>query len=453
MEFDTNHFMALALFGSFIALIFMGYPVAWLMAGLSIAFTLISVLSDNYLDTFFGVDWGYTSIVVDRIYAVMSNWVLVALPMFIFMGIMLDRSGIAEDLMTDLAKLFGRMRGGIAISVVFIGVLLAASTGIIGASVVLLAILGVPLMLKNKYSPELACGVVCATGTLGILIPPSIMLVIMGDQIGISVGDLFMGAVFPGLLLGLLYTTYIVAYAWARPNVAPAPENSEPVSAIIVFNVLRSTIPPALLIFAVLGSIFFGIATPTEASGVGALGATLLALARKRLSLAGLNDVLRATSKTTAYIFALFVGATAFSLVLRGLGGDELIEGLLTSLPFGTQGVVIVVLLSAFILGFFLDWIEITLIILPLIAPVISSLGVDIVWFTVMFAVCLQTSFITPPVGFALFYMKGVAPAGISIVQVYRGVIPFVALQVVAVWVVFQWPSIVTWLPEVAYGP
>ncbi len=453
MEFDANHYMAMLLFASFIALIFMGYPVAWLMGGLAVIFTAISVASDTYLDTFFGVDWGYSSIVVARIYAVMSNWVLVALPMFIFMGIMLDRSGIAEDLMTDLSKLFGRVRGGLAITVVFIGVLLAASTGIIGAAVVLLAILGVPLMLKHNYRPELACGVVCATGTLGILIPPSIMLVMMGDQIRISVGDLFMGAVFPGLLLGALYTIYILGYAWIRPSVAPAPEQAEPVTPRILLNVLRSTIPPAALIFAVLGSIFFGIATPTEASGVGALGAMLLALARGRLSLQGLREVVRETTKTTAYIFALFVGATAFSLVLRGFGGDEVIESALTGLPFETDGVVIVVLIAAFFLGFFLDWIEITLIILPLIAPIMNDLGVDLVWFTVMFAVCLQTSFITPPVGFALFYMKGVAPKGIDITTVYKGVIPFVILQMVAVAVVFNWPAIVTWLPEVAYGP
>lgn len=452
MELEANHIMAMALFASFILLIFMGYPVAWLMGGLAIIFTALSVVSDNYLDTFFGLDWGYTSIVVARIYAVMSNWVLVALPMFIFMGIMLDRSGIAEDLMTDLSKLFGRVRGGLAITVIFIGVLLAASTGIIGASVVLLAILGVPLMLKHNYRPELACGVVCATGTLGILIPPSIMLVMMGDQIRISVGDLFMGAVFPGLLLGFLYTAYVLIYAFIRPSAAPAPENAEPVSWKILFNVLRSTIPPAALIFAVLGSIFFGIATPTEASGVGALGALLLALARRRLSWSGLNGVVRQTTKTTAYIFALFVGATAFSLVLRGLGGDEVIEGALTGLPFGTEGVVIVVLIATFFLGFFLDWIEITLIILPLIAPVMHGMGVDLVWFTVMFAVCLQTSFITPPVGFALFYMKGVAPKGIEITTVYKGVIPFVILQMIAVGMVFNWPAIVTWLPEVAYG-
>lgn len=445
--------MAMALFASFIIFIFMGYPVAWLMGGLAILFTLIGVLSDAYLDTFFGLDWGYSSIVVTRIYAVMSNWVLVALPMFIFMGIMLDRSGIAEDLMTDLARLFGRLRGGIAISVVFIGVLLAASTGIIGAAVVLLSILGIPLMLKNNYMPEIACGVVCATGTLGILIPPSIMLVIMGDQIGISVGDLFMGAVFPGLLLGMLYTVYIIVCAWLIPSAAPAPVHAEPVTVRILLNVLRSTVPPALLIFAVLGSIFFGVATPTEASGVGALGATMLALARKRLSFSGLHEVIKKTSSTTAYIFALFVGATAFSLVLRGLGGDDIIEGVLTSLPFGENGIIMIILFSVFILGFFLDWIEITLIILPLIAPVINALGVDIVWFAVMFAVCLQTSFITPPVGFALFYMKGVAPKGITIVHVYKGIIPFVFIQLIAVYTVFNFPKIVTWLPELAYGP
>ncbi len=451
MEFDPNHYMAVALFASFIIFIFIGYPVAWLMGGLAVLFTSIAILSDTYLDTFFGLDWGYTSIMVTRIYAVMNNWVLVALPMFIFMGIMLDRSGIAEDLMTDLAKLFGRLRGGIAIAVVFIGVLLAASTGIIGAAVVLLSILGIPLMLKNNYKPEFACGVVCATGTLGILIPPSIMLVIMGDQIGISVGDLFMGAVFPGLLLGMLYTTYIIVYAWLAPSVAPAPKNAESVTIRILLNVLRSTVPPALLIFAVLGSIFFGIATPTEASGVGALGATMLALVKRRLSFSGIRDVIRKTSSTTAYIFALFVGATAFSLVLRGLGGDEIIESALTSLPFGKSGIVLIILFSVFILGFFLDWIEITLIILPLIAPVTSALDINIVWFTVMFAVCLQTSFITPPVGFALFYMKGVAPDGITISHIYKGVVPFVILQLIAVYLIFNLPQIVTWLPKMAY--
>jgi len=452
MNLIIENFLAIALFFSFILFIFSGFPIAWLMGGLSVLFTLIVILSDTYLDTFFGIDWGFASMVVYRLYGVMENWVLVALPMFIFMGVMLDKSGIAEDLMKDLSRLFGRVRGGLAIAVVFIGVLLAASTGIIGAAVVLLTILGVPLMIKNNYNRDLACGVVCATGTLGILIPPSIMLVIMGDQVRVSVGDLFMGAVFPGLLLGLLYAVFILAYAWAKPNVAPAPKNAKPVTFEIIFSVFKSIIPPSLLIIAVLGSIFMGIATPTEASGVGALGASLLALIRKKLSFGDLKEVVKKTTQTTSYIFALFVGATAFALILRGLGGDELIEGALTGLKYGPEGVVILVLFIAFLLGFFLDWIEITLIILPFLAPVMQNLGVDLVWFLIMFAVVLQTSFITPPVGFALFYMKGVAPKGITIKNIYRGIIPFVILQLIAVIIIFNNPKIVTWLPAIAYG-
>ena len=452
MNLIIENFLAIALFFSFILFIFSGFPIAWLMGGLSVLFTLIAILSDTYLDTFFGIDWGFASMVVYRLYGVMENWVLVALPMFIFMGMMLDKSGIAEDLMKDLSRLFGRVRGGLAIAVVFIGVLLAASTGIIGAAVVLLTILGVPLMIKNNYNRDLACGVVCATGTLGILIPPSIMLVIMGDQVRVSVGDLFMGAVFPGLLLGLLYAVFILAYAWAKPNVAPAPKNAKPVTFEIIFSVFKSIIPPSLLIIAVLGSIFMGIATPTEASGVGALGASLLALIRKKLSFGDLKEVVKKTTQTTSYIFALFVGATAFALILRGLGGDELIEGALTGLKYGPEGVVILVLFIVFLLGFFLDWIEITLIILPFLAPVMQNLGVDLVWFLIMFAVVLQTSFITPPVGFALFYMKGVAPKGITIKNIYRGIIPFVILQLIAVIIIFNNPKIVTWLPAIAYG-
>lgn len=452
MNLIIENFLAIALFFSFILFIFSGFPIAWLMGGLSVLFTLIAILSDTYLDTFFGIDWGFASMVVYRLYGVMENWVLVALPMFIFMGMMLDKSGIAEDLMKDLTRLFGRVRGGLAIAVVFIGVLLAASTGIIGAAVVLLTILGVPLMIKNNYNRDLACGVVCATGTLGILIPPSIMLVIMGDQVRVSVGDLFMGAVFPGLLLGLLYTVFILAYAWAKPNVAPAPKNAKPVTLEIIFSVFKSIIPPSLLIIAVLGSIFMGIATPTEASGVGALGASLLALIRRKLSFGDLKEVVKKTTQTTSYIFALFVGATAFALILRGLGGDELIEGALTGLKYGPEGVVILVLFIVFLLGFFLDWIEITLIILPFLAPVMQNLGVDLVWFLIMFAVVLQTSFITPPVGFALFYMKGVAPKGITIKNIYRGIIPFVILQLIAVIIIFNNPKIVTWLPTIAYG-
>ncbi|WP_417225445.1 TRAP transporter large permease [Amphritea sp.] len=449
---EINEILAMTMFGCFIAFLFSGFPVAWVLGGVAIIFAALAMLMDLWFDAFIGVDWNYVSIVVPRMWAVMTNWVLVALPMFVFMGLMLDRSGVAEDLMSNLARLFGKVRGGLAVTVTFVGLLLAASTGIIGASVVLLAVLGVPLMLREGYSKELACGTVCSTGTLGILIPPSIMLVMMGDRIGLSVGDLFLGALFPGLLLAGLYVSYIMIYAFLRPQAAPVPKGTESLSMRVVFNVLWAVLPTAGLIMAVLGSIFFGIATPTEASGVGALGATLLALSKKRLSLKVLRDVGRETTKTTSFIFALLLGATAFSLVFRGLGGDELIEAALTGLPFGPTGIVICILLVTFILGFFLDWIELTLIILPLVAPVVAGLGFDLVWFTILFAVCLQTSFLTPPVGFALFYLKGVAPEGINLGHIYRGVVPFILIQLLGLAIVFYWQGIVTWLPAVAYS-
>ncbi|MDO6785044.1 TRAP transporter large permease subunit [Neptunomonas phycophila] len=450
---EINEVLAIAMFLTFISLLFSGFPVAWVMGGVAIIFSAIAILADTWFDAFIGIDWNYVSIVVPRMWDVMTNWVLVALPMFVFMGLMLDRSGVAEDLMVNLARLFGRVRGGLAVTVTFVGLLLAASTGIIGASVVLLAVLGVPLMMREGYSKELACGTVCSTGTLGILIPPSIMLVMMGDRIGLSVGDLFLGALFPGLLLAALYVTYIMIYGFLHPKAAPVPANAENVSLFILFSVLKAVLPTAGLILAVLGSIFFGIATPTEASGVGALGATLLALSKGRLSIKVLMEVCQETTKTTAFIFALLLGATAFSLILRGLGGDELIEGALTGLPFSPTGIVICILAVTFLLGFFLDWIELTLIILPLVAPVVANLGFDLVWFTILFAVCLQTSFLTPPVGFALFYLKGVAPEGIQLSHIYRGVLPFILIQLVGLTIVFYWQGIVTWLPAAAYTP
>ncbi|SIT09104.1 TRAP transporter large permease [Neptunomonas antarctica] len=449
---ETNEILAICMFGSFILLLFTGFPVAWVLGGVAILFSVIAMLTDHWFDAFIGIDWNYVSIVIPRMWAVMTNWVLVALPMFVFMGLMLDRSGIAESLMSNLARLFGKVRGGLAVTVTFVGLLLAASTGIIGASVVLLAVLGIPMMMREGYSKELACGTVCSTGTLGILIPPSIMLVMMGDRIGISVGDLFLGALFPGLLLAALYVTYILLIAYFRPSQAPTPANAEKVTLSLLFGVIWSVLPALALILTVLGSIFFGIATPTEASGVGALGATLLAWSKGRLSLSVLRDVGRETTKTTSFIFALLLGATAFSLVLRGLGGDEMIEGALLGLPFGPTGIVICILAVTFLLGFFLDWIELTLIILPLVAPVVAALGFDLVWFTVLFAVCLQTSFLTPPVGFALFYLKGVAPEGITLAHIYRGVIPFILIQIFALCIVFYWEGIVTWLPTTAYS-
>jgi tripartite ATP-independent transporter DctM subunit len=441
------------MFVSFIALIFSGFPVAWVLGGLAVAFTALGIIADVDLGIHTGVDWAYTSLAVERSWDVMNNWVLVALPMFITMGLLLDRSGIASELMTNFARLFGRVRGGLAVSVALIGMLLAAATGIIGASVVLLALLGLPVMLGRGYRPELAVGTVCAVGTLGILIPPSIMLVLMADRLSMPVGDLFLGALFPGVVLGCLYVFYILIYARLRPEAAPAPDDAAPITLRVAAGVLWSVLPAAGLILAVLGSIFFGIATPTEAAGVGAFGALAIAWGRGRLGRDVLREVLRDTTRTNGYLFAIFLGATAYSLVLRGLGGDQLIERLLLGLPFGPDGILISILFFTFLLGFFLDWIEITLIVLPLVGPVAEGLGFDLVWFTVLFAVCLQTSFLTPPVGFALFYLKGVAPEGISVNTIYRGVVPFIVLQLVGLAILFRWPALATWLPSVSYGP
>ena len=446
-----NEFLALAMFIAFILLVFTGFPVAWILAGLAVLFTCIALLFEIDLNIVTGVDWLYTSITVERVWNVMENWVMVALPMFIFMGLLLDRSGIANELMTSFAKLFRRVSGGLAISVTLIGVLLAATTGIIGASVVLLALLGLPVMLKQGYSPMLASGTVCAVGTLGILIPPSIMLVLMADRMAMPVGDLFLGAVFPGLLLGSLYVLYIVALGLIKPDFAPKLPDEGSFDFKELQRLVLAILPPAALILGVLGSIFFGVATPTEAAGVGALGALLLALWKRQLNLPVLREVLTETTKTTAFIFAILIGATAFSLVLRGLGGDELIERTLLNLPFGPTGVVITILFCTFLLGFFLDWIELTLIILPLVAPVVVSLGFDPVWFTVLFAVCLQTSFLTPPVGFAIFYLKGAAPPDLQATTIYKGVSPYIVLQLIGLGLIFYFTALVTWLPAQAY--
>ena len=306
-------------------------------------------------------------------------------------------------------------------------------------------------MLNQGYDKALATGTVCSVGTLGILIPPSIMLVLMADRMAMSVGDLFLGAVFPGVLLGGLYILYLLGYGLLQPDKAPAAQH-DPVDWKAVVDLFKAILPPAFLILAVLGSIFFGLATPTEAAGVGAAGALLLAGIKRQLGHRVMTEVLHETTRTTAFIFAVLLGATAFSLVLRGLGGDELIERVLLGLPFGPTGIVICILVATFLLGFFLDWIELTLIILPLVSPVVTGLGFDPVWFTVLFAVCLQTSFLTPPVGFAIFYLKGVAPEGVTVRDIYRGVVPFIILQLVGLVMIFNWDALVTWLPAQAYG-
>lgn len=447
----ANELLAIGMFLSFILLVFSGFPIAWILGGLAVIFSAISVILEVDFSIPTGMNWGYTSLSVDRIWNVMENWVMVALPMFILMGLLLDRSGIANNLMKSFSKLFGNINGGLAIAVSLIGLLLAASTGIIGASVVLLALLGLPVMLKEGYDRSFASGTVCAVGTLGILIPPSIMLVLMADRMAMSVGDLFLGAVFPGLILAGLYISYILFIGLVRPEQAPAASQDKFDFEDLV-SLSKAIIPPLLLIVAVLGSIFFGIATPTEAAGVGATGALLLTIINNQFEKTMLMEVLQETTRTTAFIFAILIGATAFSLVLRGLGGDQLVERALLGLPFGGTGIIISILFATFLLGFFLDWIELTLIVLPLVSPVVGTLGFDPIWFTVLFAVCLQTSFLTPPVGFAIFYLKGVAPPEINVQVIYKGVVPFVFLQILGGIIIFNFVSVVTWLPGQAYG-
>lgn len=460
---EINEILVLAMFGSFILLLFTGIPVAYVLAGVGIIFTFVAGYADEHYDAMTGLDFQTLGLIVNRVYQIMGNWILVALPMFIFMGIMLDKSGVAERLMTSMQELFGRVHGGLAITVTSIGIILAASTGIIGASVVLLAVMSLPAMQKQGYSKTLALGTIASAGTLGILIPPSIMLVIMADQLGLSVGDLFMAAVFPGLMLGLLYILYILIVGMVNPKAAPIPADAKPVTLATVIRVFKAIIPTLLLIFSVLGSIFTGVATPTEASGVGALGASLLAMYNKRFSIKVLKDVMHNTMNTTSYIFAIFIGASLFSLVLRELGGDEVIESFLTGLPFGPYGIIAFILLVVFFLGFFLDWIEITLIVLPLLAPVIGALDIAIngygvvddpkmVWFVMLVAMTLQTSFLTPPVGFALFYLKGVCPPDIKLIDIYKGVIPFIMIQLFALLLLIFWPELALWLPAMAYS-
>ncbi len=373
--------LVIAMFLSFVALLFTGIPVAWVLSGVGVLYCGIAYLGDNDIllwtgmeATFTGLDYLTLGAVVNRVFATMSNAVLVALPMFIFMGLMLDESGVAQRLMTLMQRLFGTMRGGLAITVTAIGIILAASNGIVGASVVLLGLLSMPAMMKQKYSKTLAAGVIASSGTLGILIPPSIMLVIMADQMALSVRDLFMAALFPGLIIGGLYIFYIVVIATLKADVAPLPEGAKKVDWAAIWDVFKAVLPPVALIFAVLGSIFAGLATPTEASGVGAAGATLLAIGYRRLTWAKLAEVTRNTFKTTAYIFAIFLGATCFAFVLRELGGDELITHTIEGMGLSEMSTVLFILLIVFLLGFVLDWIEITLIILPLVAPIIAAM-------------------------------------------------------------------------------
>jgi len=460
---EINDWLVISMFITFIGFLFTGIPIAWVLGGVGVLFAGIGYLSDIYLDTITGLDYNTVGLVANRIYKIMDNWVLVALPMFIFMGLALDESGVAEKLLRSLQKFFGRLRGGLAVTVVVLGIILAASTGIIGASVVLLAVMSLPIMLKQGYDKHIALGTIASSGTLGILIPPSIMLIIMADQVGISVGDLFMGAVFPGVLLGVLYIGFIFIYGLIKPEKMPIAEEDVDLKLDLklAFDLLKNIVPPLALILTVLGSIFFGFATPTEASGLGAFGALVLTAMNGKLNLKVLKKISQNTMNTSGYIFAIFVGATFFSLVLRELGGDELISSTINGISDDPIVIIASILFMVFLLGFILDWIEITLIILPLVAPIISGLDLNIVsygidnanliWFLLLVAVTLQTSFLTPPVGFALFYLKGVCPPEIELKDIYKGVIPFILLQLLGLILIILFPQLVTWLPSVAY--
>jgi tripartite ATP-independent transporter DctM subunit len=447
--------LSIALMTTFILALFAGYPVAWLLTGVSLLFAAIAItLTTQFgIDTFLMTSWVKFSGIIDRFDAIMSNWVLVSLPMFVYMGLMLDRSGVADVMMRNFVKVFGGIRGGLGLTVIVIGILLAASTGIVGASVVLLAMLAMPIMLQHHYSKAIASGLVAASGTLGILIPPSIMLVLMADQVSVSVGDLFMGALIPGLLLGFLYMAYVMLVGIFRPDIVPPrPKDAEKLTLRQVGIAFLSTIPTFGLILVVLGSIFFGIATPTEASGLGAFGAMLLAAANRKLSWSVIRQVGIDTTLTTCFIFAIFIGATVFAYVLRMIGGDELITEFFKGTGLGPTGLVLLVLGVVFVAGFFLDWFEIVLIILPLLAPVIKLSGIEMTWFLILVALMLQTSFLTPPVGFSLFYLKGVVPKGVTIRDIYIGVIPFVILQMGMVAVCLKFPQLILWLPKQMYG-
>ncbi|SDG40855.1 TRAP transporter, DctM subunit [Celeribacter baekdonensis] len=433
------------LFASFMVVMFSGFPIAFVLGGVAVLFAALGTLLDA-----FSVDADMASLrmigfVANRIFDTLSSYSLIPISMFVFMGMMLDKSGVAERLLTRMHQVLRVVPGGMAVSVVLIGVVLAASTGIIGASVVLLATIAMPAMRGAGYDDQLGLGVVGATGCLGILIPPSIMLIVMGDQLQIPVGDLFRGAMVPGLLLALAYVAYAVFIALRYPDRAPA----KPIEAgrelrEVVLDLIGSLVAPLLLVIAVLGSIIFGIATPTEASGVGAAGATLIALMSKRLTWSGFREVCESTGTTTAFLFALIFGASCFSVVLRGYGGDELIENALHAIPLPPTGTLILILFIVFLLGFFLDWMEIILIVAPLVLPVLTALGHDPAWVAILMAICLQTSFLTPPVGMALFYLKNAVP-DVGITQIYRAVLPFVMMQI-GILVLTLWvPKIALW--------
>jgi len=445
--------IAIWMFLAVCLLLMFGYPVAFTLAGTALAFAAGGILAGHF-------DPAFLAALPARLFGTISNSTLIAVPLFILMGIILEKSRVAEELLENMAKVFGGLRGGLGISVVIVGMLLAASTGIVGATVVTMGLLSLPSMMRSGYSPALATGTICATGTLGQIIPPSIALVLLGDILSsayqqaqlsmnifnpktVSVGDLFIGALLPGLLLVALYIAYLLLIAALKPELAPPAE----VGKVDRGALLRGLVPPILLIALVLGSILTGAATPTEAAGVGAVGALLLAYAKREMNLQRLREVVVNTMEVTCMVFMILIGAAVFSLVFRGFGGEELIQEFFVDMPGGVIGATLVVMLVIFLLGFILDFIEITFVVVPIVGPILLAMGVDPIWLGIMIALNLQTSFLTPPFGFALFYLRGVAPESVPTSAIYRGVIPFIIIQLLVLGALWRWPELATWLP------
>ncbi|EDN68820.1 conserved hypothetical protein, membrane [Beggiatoa sp. PS] len=437
MEFISMEVWALLMFAVLMVTLLLGYPVALTLGAISLLFGSIFL------------ELSFFNLLPMRIWGIMTNFTLLAVPLFVFMGVILEKSGIAEDLLETMGLLFGPLRGGLALSIVFVGALLAATTGVVGATVVTMGIIALPSLLKNGYSPALATGTIATSGTLGQIIPPSIVLILLGDMIGVPVGDLFLAAVMPGVLLVFLYLSYIAWKAWRYPQSAPALVTDIPRrDRQFVIRVFKSLLPPLLLIIAVLGSIFFGIATPTESGAFGALGALLLAILHNRLTLQNLQAAMQQTTRLTSMVFLILIGATAFGLVFRGMGGDIIVHDIFAYLPGEKWGFLLMSLLLIFILGFFLDFLEICFIVVPILTPIAVHFQIDLLWFAVLIAVNLQTSFLTPPFGFSLFYLKAVAPPTMPIGVIYRGIVPFVILQVIGLILLTLFPQITLWLPN-----
>ncbi|NDJ22403.1 TRAP transporter large permease subunit [Nostoc sp. B(2019)] len=432
------------MFAGALVLLSLGYPVAFSLGGVAIAFGILGIGLGIF-------DPVFLTAMPQRIFGIMANYTLLAIPYFIFMGAMLEKSGIAERLLETMGILFGRLRGGLALAVVLVGALLAATTGVVAATVVAMGLISLPIMLRYGYNKELATGVIAASGTLGQIIPPSVVLVVLGDQLGVSVGDLFLGSVIPGLMMAIAFALHVLIVAFLKP-VAPAlpAEVREIGGKALTRRVIQVMMPPLILILLVLGSIFFGIATPTEAGAVGCAGAIALAAANRQLTLESLRQVCDATLRITSMVIFILFGSTAFSLVFRGLNGDQFMFDVLANLPGGKTGFLVVSMLVIFILGFFIDFFEIAFIVIPLFVPVAQQLGIDLIWYGVILGANLQTSFLTPPFGFALFYLRGVAPPEVTTADIYRGVIPFILLQLLVLVLIILFPGIVSFLPSLA---